>query len=268
MEIKKGSLYQKGKHGEVYKVLDITSGTINGFKREEVVIGNLNTNEATSVSLSEIQDGRVWKSCGQQVQRIIVEKQIIQTSDGNVITLRETVIDGKAKHEKLKEMPKVDENIKRAIQQRTPDGNVGQALASAVETTKTVNIQSINNVHTNGEVKAEELIQSLDNLQKQKPDHRKFAFIKYDQLDILGEVFGSHPDIIKQCSGKFKKGLAVLHQQCLDRFRDGNISIAELRDYCPHYVTGQNLSLEGTIMRLNKAIWHYGTEKERANYGW
>ena len=62
--------------------------------------------------------------------------------------------------------------------------------------------------------------------------------------------------------------MATLHIQCLDRFRENNITIADLRHYCPNRQTGKPLTLSGTISRLNKAIWHYGTKKEQECYGW
>jgi len=258
--IQKGQLYQKGKHGEVYKVLDITSENINGFKREEAVIGNLKTNQASSVSITELSDGRIWKACD-KVMTVLVQKEVVQTLDGKTITISEKVVDGK----KALSKPQSDIVIKKY-----PNTQIGKAMEKAVEKsteTKTVNIAHISNIHALPLVKEEEEEEEQIKLEP-KPDHKRFAHYKYDALHTIGQVFGSVPSVIKQSCGTFHKGMSVLHQQCLDRFRDGDITLYQLREYCPNSKTGGKLSLEGTIARLNKAIWHYGTEAERKHYGW
>lgn len=256
MKIQKGQLYQKGKHGEVYKVLDITSENINGFKREEAVIGNLKTNQASSVALTELSDGRTWKACD-KVMTVLVEKQVVQTLDGKTITISEKVVDGK------KALVEKKSNL---VRKQFPNTQMGKAMEQAVEKsheTKTVNIAHISNIHAAPAIQEEEEVSV-----EPKPDHKRFAHYKYEALHTIGQVFGSVPSVIKQSCGSFHKGMGVLHQQCLDRFRDGDITLHELREYCPNSKTGGKLSLEGTIARLNKAIWHYGTEAERKHYGW
>lgn len=261
MKIEKGQLYQKGKRGEVYKVLDITSENINGFKREEAVIGNLQTNQASSVSLTELQDGRTWKAC-EKVMTVFIQKQIVQTLDGKTVTISEKVIDGK-------KLPKPERKLAASlVRKKFPDTQMGKAMTDAVAKSaeKTVNIAHISNNHIHGvaALATEEVEEKLE----PKPDHKRFAYYKYDGLHTLGQVFGSVPSVIKQSSGKFHKGMAVMHQQCIDRFRDGDITLYELREYCPNSKTGGKLSLEGTIARLCKSIWHYGTEQERKHFGW
>ena len=252
--IKKGQLYQKGKHGEIYKILNVSSEKINGFVREEVLVGCLKNNQAVSIPASEISDRRIWKDVSEKnIRTQIVERKIMRNPDGSVTILSETVVST----ETAKEV-----NIKNAISNKKyPDTALGKAMNEAVskaEAEKIVNIGQITNIHET----------SKDDEVKPKPDHTKFGHIKYDSLDLLGQVYGQQSYVIKHSSGKFHKGMATLHQQCLDRFRDGDITLYDLRKYSPNSKTGKALSLEGTIARLNKAIWHYGNHNERKHYGW
>ena len=253
--IKKGQLVQKGKYGDIYKILNVSSEKINGFVREEVLVGCLHNNQAVSIPASEISDKRIWKDVNEDnIRTQIVERKIMRNPDGSVVILSETVVS--TQNEENADIQKI------VAKKKYPDTALGKAMNDAIsksEADKIVNIGHITNVHTAKEE---------DEKATPTPDHTKFGHLRYDSLDVLGQVYGQHSSVIKQSSGKFHKGMATLHQQCLDRFRDGDITLYDLRKYSPNSKTGKSLSLEGTIARLNKAIWHYGTEQERKHYGW
>lgn len=245
-QLKKGQLLQK--EGDVFKILDIVNTNIKGFKREEIVVGCLKTTEAFSVSKGEILNNQDWQSFREeQIQVQYIERKVIKDENKKIIVLSEKIVDSPK--------PRIqDKNI--------PNTALGNAFKEAINNKKekVVNIGHITNIH---EEKNKQEEKELDVL-----DYRNFASCTYNDLSILGNVFGENPDTIKTCAGKFQKGMATLHMQCLDRFRENNITIADLRHYCPNRQTGKPLTLSGTISRLNKAIWHYGTKKEQECYGW
>ena len=111
--IKKGQLFQKGKHGEIYKILNVSSEKINGFVREEVLVGCLKNNQAVSIPASEISDRRIWKDVSEKnIRTQIVERKIMRNPDGSVTILSETVVSTETANEV---------NIKNAISTKSSD---------------------------------------------------------------------------------------------------------------------------------------------------
>ena len=246
--LKVGQIYQQGSRKELYKVLDVVTNNVQGFKREEVVMGCLRTNEAVSMPQAKIDES--WKFLSDSdIQTQYVKRKVFLDSDNRIVVLSEKLIDPpkQASQKKGKDKPAT------AIQ-------IAMEEAQAKQNKKVVNIGHITNIHENKKVEEEKELDVLD--------YRNFASCTYEELSLLGNVFGDNPDTVRNCSGKFQRGMKALHLQCLDRFRENNISIADLRGYCPNRQTGNPLTLSGTINRLNKAIWHFGTVREKKLYGW
>ena len=97
-------------------------------------------------------------------------------------------------------------------------------------------------------------------------DCKSIAFCTYHDLHVIGQFLKGHPDRMTNCHTRFKNAASkIAHQQTLDRFRDGNISLRDLRRYS-HSTTrnmGSTLSLAGVVTRIAKAVVQLGTPIEK-----
>ena len=97
-------------------------------------------------------------------------------------------------------------------------------------------------------------------------DCKSIAFCTYHDLHVIGQFLKGHPDRMTNCHTRFKNlASRIAHQQTLDRFRDGNISLRDLRRYS-HSTTrnlGSTLSLAGVVTRIAKAVVQLGTPIEK-----
>jgi hypothetical protein len=102
-------------------------------------------------------------------------------------------------------------------------------------------------------------------------DWKTFRTYTIDDLDTLGKILSNETGIIQNTLTNFKNKVSEnLHQQCLDMFRDG-ITIFDLRKRCFKLKDTNNpesapITYEMCIYRLTKAIYHFGTQKEKQSF--
>ena len=95
---------------------------------------------------------------------------------------------------------------------------------------------------------------------------RLFGPLKYDSLDIFGQACSNQNYILANCMGKPQRTNKQVLKQCLDRFRDNNITFYDLRKEQYNLRTQTPLSGQGLLYRLTKAIYWYGTDEEKAMF--
>ena len=112
----------------------------------------------------------------------------------------------------------------------------------------------------------EEIENVTQNLDPRFQAMRLFGPLKYDSLDIFGQACSNQNYILANCMGKPQRTNKQVLKQCLDRFRDNNITFYDLRKEQYNLRTQTPLSGQGLLYRLTKAIYWYGTEEEKAMF--
>ena len=112
----------------------------------------------------------------------------------------------------------------------------------------------------------EEIENVTQNLDPRFQAMRLFGPLKYDSLDIFGQACSNQNYILQNCMGKPQRTNKQVLKQCLDRFRDNNITFYDLRKEQYNLRTQTPLSGQGLLYRLTKAIYWYGTEEEKAMF--
>jgi len=112
----------------------------------------------------------------------------------------------------------------------------------------------------------EEIENVTQNLDPRFQAMRLFGPLKYDSLDIFGQACSNQNYILVNCMGKPQRTNKQVLKQCLDRFRDNNITFYDLRKEQYNLRTQTPLSGQGLLYRLTKAIYWYGTEEEKAMF--
>jgi|TARA_R100001460_G_scaffold106816_1_gene154705 hypothetical protein len=93
---------------------------------------------------------------------------------------------------------------------------------------------------------------------------KRIGHCKYSELDIIASIYKDADWFLATVTRRPMNAKAELvAQQCLDRFRDNNISVYELRKESYNMYTHTVLSAQGLICRIGRAIYHCGNEEER-----
>lgn len=93
---------------------------------------------------------------------------------------------------------------------------------------------------------------------------KKIGHCKYSELDIIASIYKNADWFLETVTRRHMNAKSELvSQQCLDRYRDNNISFFELRKESYNMYTHTVLSAQGLLCRLGRAIYHCGNEEER-----
>lgn len=266
-QIKNGQMFQKVNEtdrnggGGLYEVLDITVNKIRDYEVGVAIIGKVGTTDTMAVQLSDLTNHRQFRFKGEASLEVIKVHRL-KYADGTIDILSE----------KLLSTSKVD-NVKEVIN------------AEAEKKSRPVTVYNITNNHrdttmakafADAEVKKSKAVEKQEQPEEKDAevvltfDCKSIAFCTYHDLHVIGQFLKGHPDRMTNCHTRFKNSASkIAHQQTLDRFRDGNISLRDLRRYS-HSTTrnlGSTLSLAGVVTRVAKAVVQLGTPMEKKDFG-
>lgn len=171
------------------------------------------------------------------------DKILIEALQSYVISLKLEIDD-------LKSQLKEKATDVKAVQQTT------QKRFAVIQNTKPIVVEE-----KVQEVKEEEVVVIPHN---PKEILKKIGHCKYSELDIIASIYKEADWFLETVTRRPMNAKAELvAQQCLDRYRDNNISFYELRKESYNMYTHTVLSSQGLLCRLGRAIYHCGNEEER-----
>ncbi len=255
-EINEGDIFQKNTErdinnkGGMYEVLMKVEKVTGDYHIKNIILGRMGTDRTITVNHSELKKEERWTFIGQGIIEEVVQKRL-KYPDGRIEVLSERLYG----QEQVVELRKPEKkptivNVTNIVKpDDIPLGSVGLALKDAE--------------CKQAEVKA---VKSWDT--------SVYSNLTYNELSSIGAMLADHEGVITNNLTRFQNSQSkILHQQCLDRFRENNITMWQLRKYCPYVGvsnkgTSNHISFAQVILRLAKAIYHYGTEEEKGYFNY
>jgi hypothetical protein len=251
---------------EHYEVADIIQDSVNGYSREVITLGNVSTKQTTSVTMQDLNNPKQWEEVKGAVvteQTEIVKKVVF--SDG-----KEQVLDRKAMTQEKAHIESVPNKEAKTVKKTYVINNnrfIEMAKHKEARDNKT---NTMTKAFAKMEPK-EKVVEVEEPVVYNKMYYVSLMSYTYDNLHGLGMAVRGNVQLFAGVHSK-PRGLStqVLKQE-LDAFRDG-LSIREVRALgnrikalTPEQI-GTPVSVQMIIMRLIKAIYHYGTPEEKTAF--
>tara|TARA_R110002020_G_scaffold43048_4_gene125503 strand:+ start:496 stop:1584 length:1089 start_codon:yes stop_codon:yes gene_type:complete len=293
-----------------HEVVDILNDDIEGgYRREVVTLGNVSDKSTITVTIRNLNNLRLWEEV--KGAAVVEDIEVITTtrkvrkivflhgteeviSDYEVIDDSPVVVEVKKpskpvppKKKQEKEAPKKvvivkpevisGEEIKRAAQHKEARDGRSNAITSAFANIK---------AKAKGVVCAdpeEEVSEENRKPAKANPDsdvvmydnefYWRLMRYTYQDLDVLGAALIKCVPIFEDIHVVPKYGSKAVHQQELDKFRDGNVQLREIRamgnrirSNTPDQI-GTPVSPQQIVKRMMRAFYHWGSHDEKESLG-
>jgi hypothetical protein len=279
--------------------VDVLSDEISGYKREVITLGNVSDKTTITVTLRNLNNPRLWEEVKDAT--VIEEVKIVRKTVKKIVFLdgSEKIIDEESLEEKQttvdddpksvlkeyfdkkkdnKKKPKKSqkkvvivkpnvtvisgEEIKLAAQHKEARDGQTNAITTAMANSK----DSLDKKKKT--VKSEDR-EKTDSLVYDSKFYWRLMNLTYQDLDILGSVLAKCIPIFENIFVKPKFRSRDVHQQELDKFRDGHVTLREIRAMgnrlkasTPDQI-GTPVSPQQIIKRMIRSFYHWGSAKEK-----
>jgi hypothetical protein len=285
-----------------HEVVDILNDDIEGgYRREVITLGNVSDKSTITVTIRNLNNTRLWEEMKGAV--VVEDVEVITTtrkirkivflhgteeiiSDYEVLEEGQPVVDEVEKPRKLvppkkkqaKEPKKKvvivkpnltvvsGEEIKRAAQHKEARDGQTNAITTAL-----ANLKAVVGV-TPKEEKSEDS-EKTDSLVYDSNFFWRLMRYTYQDIDILGAALSKCIPLFEDIHVVPKYSSKAVHQQELDKFRDGNVPLRDIRamgnrirSNTPDQI-GTPVSPQQILKRMMRAFYHWGNAKEKESLG-
>ena len=263
-KLKTGMIFRNRNYEGYYEIADIINDTVNGYKRNIITLGNVQTQEvAIKQELGSEWEHLEGASIGEET---VVVKKVVFDEPQKV----------KTKPVFIKQVVEVEKpttsDFKTQAQHKEAREGKTNAMTHAFANAKIAVRENKPITKKEKEALAEFKKDEEDKVVYDNQFYWKMMKYKHDDLTIIGAILGDHSEFIKYYSPAPKGLSKQVHLQELECFRDG-MTLREIRlmgnrikTHYPEQV-GQPVTPHSILRRMLKAMYNYGTNEEKQELG-
>jgi hypothetical protein len=263
-KLKTGMIFRNKNYEGYYEIADIINDTINGYKRNIITLGNVQTQEvAIKQELGSDWEHIEGASIGEET--VVIKKVLFKGEKAPQPVKKEktTIIN------KIVEVQKpLTSEIKTQAQHKEAREGKTNAMTHAFANAKI----SVRENKKLSKKDKEELKEYKKNEKDELVYDRQFYFkmMKYthDDLYIMGMILGRNHELVRFYSPAPKQISKQVHLSELQCFREG-MTLGQIRmlgnrikAHSPEQI-GTPVTPQSILRRLLKSIYNYGTEEEK-----
>ena len=229
----------------LYKIIKIYNEKVKGYDVLLVVLANVMSKEIVTVSPGDLKNSDLWKPIDAKLQVTTERVTRLCYPDGTCKVIRRQLVPDE----------EIDWSTEHPTTVRPPLVDIHQA---------------VDDLENDVEQEQQEEKQKVVVLKDPDFDWKKVLHLKYSDLDLLGALVADMTFIVANCPKDFATAFSrEVHSQNLDMFRDGDKSIYDIRKTCHNIYNKRdwgNISTASVVLRLAKAIYHFGTKEEKNHF--
>jgi hypothetical protein len=243
-----------------YEVVDILNDEIGGYKREVITLGNVSDKSTITVTLRNLNNPKLWDSVDGAVvvEQMEIVKKIIFLDGSEKIIEKESLANDYPKTSLL-EKKKPSKKKPKKSQKKTVivKPNV---IVKPKEAEAPCRIDALIKAQTSPLIYGSDFYWNL-------------MGFTYDDLDLLGSTLSGCVPIFEKIFIEPKLFSKDVHQQELDKFRDGSVTLRDIRAMGNRIKAntqdeaGKPVAPQTIIKRIMKSFYHWGSFKEKEALG-